>query len=322
MGGDFGPAEIVPATVNQINQNQQLQVILVGKRAQIEAEIAKHKTPNMERIMIHHTDEEVNMDESAVSALRNKKQSSMRIALELVETGQARGCVSAGNTGALMVISRYILKMFPDIDRPALCTTLPGLAGDSHLLDMGANIDSSSAQLFQFALMGSVLSSVLEDIPKPKVALLNIGSEDMKGNDTIKQAAKLLADSHLNYIGFVEGTDIYSGQIDVIVCDGFMGNIAIKTSEGVAAFLKYVLRSAYRKNWYSRFAALLSKPVLNSLKNEIDPRKYNGASFLGLKGIVLKSHGNADRISFQTAIKKAMLEVEGNVVQKIGDILG
>jgi glycerol-3-phosphate acyltransferase PlsX len=257
------------------------------------------------------------MHELPSAALRNKKDSSMRVAIELVKDGVANACVSAGNTGALMATARFVLKMLPGIDRPAICSIMPGITGNTHLLDLGANIDSSPEQLFQFAVMGAELTSAVYNKPNPTVALLNVGEEEIKGNESVKQAAALLANSHLNYVGFVEGNDIYTGKVDVIVCDGFVGNIALKASEGVAKFLTHHAREHFRKNLYGRLAALVSMPVLNDIRRTIDPRRYNGASLLGLRGIVIKSHGGADKVSFARAIEEALVEVQKNVPQRI-----
>ena len=257
------------------------------------------------------------MDESPSQALRNKKESSMRIAIELVRDGSAKACVSAGNTGALMATSRFILKMLPGMDRPAICTTLPGINGTSHILDLGANVDSSSEQLFQFAIMGAQLTSAVKNKDDPTVALLNIGEEEIKGNDRVKQAAKLLEESSLNYVGYVEGNNLYTGNVDLIVCDGFVGNVAIKASEGVADFLLHNVKNEFKSSMYSKFAALIAMPILKSLQHKIDPKRYNGASLLGLRGIVVKSHGSAKRISFSRAIDEAMIEVENNIPEKI-----
>ena len=246
----------------------------------------------------------------------------MRVAVNLVKEEVAQACVSAGNTGALMAISRYVLKMLPGIDRPAICTTMPGIKGHTHILDLGANIDPDSEQLFQYAVMGVELTKAVENISDPSVGLLNIGEEEIKGNDMVKQAAALLAKSHINYAGFVEGNDLYTGKVDVIVCDGFTGNIALKASEGVAQLLTHHARKEFSKTLYGKFAALVSMPVLNAIKRSIDPRRYNGASLLGLKGIVVKSHGSADKLSFSHAIEEAVLEVKKNVPSHISARLG
>lgn len=317
MGGDFGPSEIVPAALSILKKHTDLSLILVGKEDVIIEELKKYNAADHERIKVIHAPEVVEMHESPSHALRNKKESSMRLAIEQVRDGHAGACVSAGNTGALMATSRFVLKMLPGMDRPAICTILPGTHGHTHVLDLGANVDSSSEQLFQFAIMGAQLTSAVENKEDPTIALLNIGEEDIKGNDRVKQAATLLEESHLNYVGFVEGTDLYTGNVDVIVCDGFVGNIAIKASEGLAEFLRHHATEQFKSSIYSRFAGLVAMPVLKALKRKIDPKNYNGASMLGLRGIVIKSHGSADRVSFATAIEEAIIEVENNVPEKI-----
>lgn len=241
----------------------------------------------------------------------------MRVAINLVKDGKAHACVSAGNTGALMATARYVLKTLPGIDRPAISTAIPSIHGHTHMLDLGANVDCTAEHLFQFAVMGSVLVSAVDNNPSPKVGLLNIGQEEIKGSDQIKEAARLLEASNLNYIGFVEGDDIFCGDVDVVVCDGFVGNVSLKTSEGVARMVSHFIRAEFKRNLFSRFAALFAMPVLGNFKKRIDPRLYNGASLLGLQGIVIKSHGGADAFSFENAIRIARLEVEKNIAQRI-----
>ncbi len=317
MGGDHGPSEIVPATILVLKKHKTLQLILVGKEDVLRAELNKHNALKNEQIALIHAPEVVEMHEAPSQALRNKKESSMRVAIELVRDGHAAACVSAGNTGALMATSRFILKMLPGMDRPAICTTLPGKNGHTHVLDLGANVDSSSEQLFQFAIMGAELVSAAEGKESPSIALLNVGEEDIKGNDRVRQAATLLAESHLNYIGFVEGTDLYVGDIDVIVCDGFVGNITLKASEGLAEFLRHHATIQFTSSLYAKFAAIVAMPILKAFERKVDPKNYNGASLLGLRGIVIKSHGGADRVSFATAIEEAIIEVENNIPKKI-----
>jgi glycerol-3-phosphate acyltransferase PlsX len=319
MGGDHGPAEIVPAALHSLGEHPDLRLILVG-RQDVLAPLVRGSGLD-ERISIEHAPEIVEMHELPSSALRNKKQSSMRIAIDLVRDGKARACVSSGNTGALMATARYVLKMLPGVDRPAICASVPGIRGLTHLLDLGANVNPNSEQLFQFAVMGSELVSAVCSVAEPSVALLNVGEEEIKGNDVVKQAAVLLAASHLNYVGFVEGNDMYTGKVDVIVCDGFAGNIALKASEGVAEFLNYHARLEFERSLYGRFAAMVSMPVLKAIRRKIDPRRYNGASLLGLRGIVIKSHGKADRVAFAHAIGEAVLEVEKNVPARIASRL-
>lgn len=317
MGGDGGPAVVVPAALHILGKHKNLHLILVGQQDVLNKVLAENSARENERLQIHHASELVEMHELPSAALRNKKDSSMRVAINLVRDGVAQACVSAGNTGALMATARFVLKMLPGIDRPAICAIMPGTEGNTHLLDLGANVDSTSEQLFQFAVMGAELTSAVNNKPNPSVALLNIGAEEIKGNDRVKQAATLLSQSHLNYAGFVEGNDIYTGKVDVIVCDGFTGNIALKASEGVASFLISNARKQFSQSLYGRFAAFVSSPVLKEIKRQIDPRRYNGASLLGLRGIVIKSHGGADRVAFAHAIEEAIIEVEKNVPQRI-----
>ena len=317
MGGDHGPAEIVAAAVYTLKKNHNLELLLVGLEDVIKPELEQLSYDLAARVQVIHAPEVVEMAEAPSFALRKKKKSSMRAAIELVKTGRAQACVSAGNTGALMAISRYVLKMLPGIDRPAICTTIPGLNGHTHILDLGANVDSSAKQLLQFAVMGAELTGAVENIEFPTVGLLNVGTEENKGNNRVKQAAALLSDSHINYIGFVEGNHIYSGDADVIVCDGFVGNIALKASEGLAEFFYHQVTSGFQKNLYGKLAAVISIPVLKTIRRKTDPRRYNGASLLGLRGIVIKSHGSADRVSFAHAIEEAILEVEKNIPARI-----
>lgn len=322
MGGDHGPSEIVPAALYELEKHKNLDLILVGNEAVLNKILAENKADISDRLRIQHASEVVEMHDSPSRVLRNKKDSSMRVAIDLVRDGVANACVSAGNTGALMATARFVLKMLPGIDRPAICSTMPGIESENtHLLDLGANVDSSSDHLFQFAVMGAELTSAVNNKKNPSVALLNVGAEEIKGNDRVKQAATLLSNSHLNYVGFVEGTDIYSGKVDVIVCDGFVGNIALKASEGVAEFLLQNARTEFSKTLYGRLAAIICMPVLRAIRRKIDPRRYNGASLLGLRGIVIKSHGSADKISFAHAIEEAIVEVEKNVPQRISSEL-
>ena len=317
MGGDHGPSETIPAALHVLKKYEDLKLLLVGKEDIIRDILTKNNTEEGDNLVIHHASEVVEMHESPVFAMRNKKDSSMRVAINLVKDNLADACVSAGNTGALMAISRYVLKMLPGIDRPAICATMPGIDGHTHILDLGANVNPNSEQLLQFAIMGVELTKAVENISEPTVGLLNIGEEEIKGNDRVKQAAILLAGSHLNYIGFVEGNDFYTGKVDVIVCDGYTGNIALKASEGVATLLTFHARNEFRKTLYGKLAALVSLPVLNAIRKSIDPRRYNGASLLGLRGIVVKSHGSADKLSFAHAIEESIVEVKKNVPEHI-----
>jgi glycerol-3-phosphate acyltransferase PlsX len=259
------------------------------------------------------------MDEQPQSALRGKKDSSMRVSINLVKSEEASACVSAGNTGALMATARYVLKTLPGIDRPAIASFLPTNTGQVCMLDLGANTDCTAEHLLQFALMGSTLVTALEHKPSPTVGLLNIGSEDIKGNEVVKQAAQLLRDSDLNFYGNVEGDDIFKGVTDVVVCDGFVGNVALKTAEGVAKMMGGFLKEGFSRNLLTKLAALVSLPVLKAFKHRLDHRRYNGASFLGLKGIVVKSHGSADAFAFQCAIERAAEEARGGMLQHISE---
>lgn len=265
------------------------------------------------RVSMRHATQQVEMDESPSQALRTKKDSSMRVAIDLVKEGEADACVSAGNTGALMAKARFVLKMLPGIDRPAICCALPAMQGHSHVLDLGANVDSSPEQLLQFALMGAALTSAVDNKPAPSVALLNVGEEEIKGDGRVKEAAILISQSNLNYVGFVEGDAVFKGSVDVIVCDGFVGNIALKASEGVGRMFLHFAQEEFLRTPLTRLAAWVSGPVLKAAVRRIDPRRYNGASLLGLRGIVIKSHGSADQVSFEYAIDEAVLEVEKRV---------
>jgi len=319
MGGDHGPPVIVPAAQNMCGRYPNLHLVLVGRAEEIQPLLHANSVPS--RIRIADAREVVTMDEPAADALRKKKNSSLRIAIDMVKQGDADACVSAGNTGALMATARFVLKTLPGIDRPAIMTAVPTTKGHVHMLDLGANSDCTSEHLFQFALMGSVATSLIENISKPRVGLLNIGEEKIKGNDTVRQASAMLAESGLNYIGFVEGNDIAAHKADVIVCDGFTGNVALKVMEGTAQLVRHFLREAFGKNLYGQFAAFVAMPVLKSLSKSLDPRRYNGASLVGLNGIVIKSHGGADVVAFEQAIYTAMIEVEKSVPDKIHQVL-
>jgi phosphate acyltransferase len=321
MGGDFGPEITIPASLDCLKDNSELKLILVGDQAVIQQYLSQATSDYQNRLVIRHASQRVEMDESPSKALKNKKDSSMRVAIDLVREGQADACVSAGNTGALMATSRFVLKMIPGVDRPAIISTLPSIFGHTHVLDLGANVDCTAEHLFQFAVMGAELVKAIENIDNPKVGLLNIGEEDVKGNEQVKAAAKLLEKSHLNYIGYVEGNSLNAGSIkvDLIVADGFVGNVALKSIEGAAKMIGTNLKAAFSKNLLTKLAGLIASPVLKSFKDSIDPRLYNGASFLGLRGLVIKSHGGADRLAFTTAIKLAEVEVQKDVIRKISE---
>lgn len=320
MGGDHGVSVTVPATVAYLREHKGDTIVLVGQPEVIEAELRKlggiEKYPH---IRVHAATEVVEMDEQPQSALRGKKDSSMRVSINLVKSEEASACVSAGNTGALMATARYVLKTLPGIDRPAIASFLPTNTGQVCMLDLGANTDCTAEHLLQFALMGSTLVTALEHKPSPTVGLLNIGSEDIKGNEVVKQAAELLRGSDLNFYGNVEGDDIFKGVTDVVVCDGFVGNVALKTAEGVAKMMGGFLKEGFSRNLFTKLAALVSLPVLKAFKHRLDHRRYNGASFLGLKGIVVKSHGSADAFAFQCAIERAAEEARGGMLQHISE---
>jgi glycerol-3-phosphate acyltransferase PlsX len=314
MGGDHGPDVTVHAALDFVRKHEDVRVILVGLEERILPFLAKHGDA---RVSVRHATEVVAMDESPALAIRNKKDSSMRVAIDLVKSGEADACVSAGNTGALMAISRFVLKMLPGIDRPAICAVLPTTTGHVHVLDLGANVDCSPEHLFQFGIMGASLVSAIEHKERPTVGLLNIGEEDIKGNDVVKRAAELLKDSGLNFIGNIEGDGLYKGEAEVVVCDGFVGNVALKASEGLAQMLATFLRQEFSRNLLTKLAALIAIPVLKHFKRRVDHRRYNGASLLGLKGIVVKSHGSADAFSFGNALERAADTVRSGVLERI-----
>lgn len=317
MGGDHGPRVTIPAALAALDKHSDINIVLVGLQDAIEMELRSRGISPGPRLRIHHATEVVAMDESPQSALKNKKDSSMRVAINLVKSGEAHACVSAGNTGALMATARFVLKTLPGIDRPAIASTLPSEQGHTYMMDLGANADCTPEHLLQFAVMGAMLVSCIEHKENPTVGLLNIGSEDIKGNEVVKQAAELLRASHLNFHGNVEGDDIYKGTVDLVVCDGFVGNVALKTSEGLAHMMGHFLMSEFKRNWVTKLMALIAMPVLKAFKRRLDPRRYNGASFLGLRGIVVKSHGGADDFAFLHAIETAIEEARSGVLNRI-----
>lgn len=321
MGGDHGLSVTVPAAIAALAEFPEISLILVGDQDKIREELEQHNYPDADRMQVQHASQVVEMDDKPAQAMRFKKDSSMRVAINLVKEGRADGCVSAGNTGALMATARFVLKMLPGIDRPAICGILPTIPGYCHMLDMGANVDATADNLFEFAVMGSVLASAVNDIDTPSVGLLNIGEEEIKGNEVIKEASRILADSKLNYVGYVEGDGIYAGKANVVVCDGFNGNIALKASEGVAKMISFKIKQAFTSNLFTKMAAIVAMPVLNKFRKTIDPRRYNGASLLGLQGIAVKSHGGADALAFKTAIRQAVIEVKNRVPERISEQL-
>ncbi|MCB1827048.1 MAG: phosphate acyltransferase PlsX [Coxiellaceae bacterium] len=320
MGGDHGPRVTVPAAMMALRKHPDLHLIMVGQQEVLRPLLNSQGSDLVDRWSIVHASEVVEMDESPALALRNKKDSSMRVAINLVKEGEASACVSAGNTGALMATARFVLKTLPGIDRPAIMTRFPTLkrGKEARVLDLGANVDSSAEHLYQFAIMGSIVTAAVDGIANPKVGLINIGEEDIKGNEQVKQAAELFSKSDsLNYTGYIEGDAIFSGNADVLVCDGFVGNVALKACEGISKLIMQEGRRAFTEFWWTKLLGLLALPVLKRLKKQIDPRKHNGATLLGLNGIVIKSHGSAKVFSYEVAIEEAVMEVEKNIPQLI-----
>lgn len=319
MGGDNGLKVSIPASVRASKKNPNLKLVLVGDQGQINACLKKY-TFDRSQISIVHASEVVSMEESPSHAMRNKKDSSMRVALNLLKEGRVDACVSAGNTGALMATARFVLKTLPGIDRPAIIAELPTLEGKTRVIDLGANVDSCAEHLFQFAVMGSALIQALEKKDRPKIAMLNIGVEEIKGNDQVKRTAHMLAECPLlNYVGYVEGDHFYTGTVDLVVCDGFVGNVALKASEGLAKLMLSLLKDAFARSPLAKLAGIVALPALKHLKKRLDPARYNGASLLGLNGTVVKSHGGANEMAFQFAIEEAVLQVKNNVVDLVRD---
>jgi glycerol-3-phosphate acyltransferase PlsX len=319
MGGDHGPAVTVPASLQFLEATTDTRVILVGRPEAVEKALLRIPAGLRARVVVHPANDVVDMDEPPADALRRKKDSSMRVAINLVKDGTAQACVSAGNTGALMAIAKFVLKTLPGIDRPAIASQLPTKKGEVTVLDLGANVQVAPRQLVQFAAMGSALASAVDHIERPTIGLLNVGEEEIKGNDVVKEAAELLRRSGLNFHGNVEGDDIYKGTTDVVVCDGFTGNVMLKTSEGLAQMLYEMLKAEFTRSPITKLAALLAYPVLSAFKRRIDPRRYNGATLIGLRGVVVKSHGGADVLGFRHAIAKAHAEVAEGVLERIAD---
>lgn len=319
MGGDHGPHVTVKAALNILHREGDVNIVLVGLEDAIHAELKLRRAAVGTRLRVHHASEVVKMDDPLSVALRGKKDSSMRVTADLVKRGEADAGVSAGNTGALMAVSRFVLKTLPGIDRPAIASTLPSHAGSTYMLDLGANVDCTAENLLQFGIMGSALCAAIEHKERPSVGLLNIGEEDIKGNDVAKQAGEMLKTSGLNFYGNVEGNDIYKGTVDVVVCDGFVGNVALKSSEGLAKLIAEVLRREFKRNLLTRLAGVVALPVIRAFKRKMDPRRYNGASLLGLNGVIIKSHGSADVFAFEQAILKALEEVRGGLLRRIAD---
>ncbi|GAB4351452.1 MAG: phosphate acyltransferase PlsX [Immundisolibacter sp.] len=319
MGGDHGPSVVVPAAVNFLRRHPDVRLILVGDEATVVG-LLPADAANL-ALDVRQASQVVGMDEAPAKALRNKKDSSMRVAINLVADGDAQACVSAGNTGALMATARFVLHMLPGIERPAIVRALPTLRGETHVLDLGANTECSAEQLCEFAVMGAVLVEAIGKQQNPTVGLLNIGSEATKGTDTVQRAADLIRATGLNFHGYVEGDDIYGGTTDVVVCDGFVGNVALKTSEGLARMITQVLREEFGRSMLRKLGALASAPALRALSRRLDPRAYNGASLLGLTAPVIKSHGGTDAVGFAQAIAEAASQAQAQVPQRIAERL-
>ena len=318
MGGDHGLSVVIPACMLAVKRHPELRLVLVGDQDAILSKLKHYPSAARNQCSIVHASQVVGMDELPSHAMRNKKDSSMRVALNLLKEQKVEACVSAGNTGALMATARFVLKTLPGIDRPAIVAELPTAKNRTRVIDLGANIDSCAEHLFQFAVMGSALIQALDKKVKPKIGLLNIGVEEIKGNDQVKRTAHMLSECKLiNYVGYVEGNYFYTGDVDLVVCDGFVGNVALKASEGLAKLMSSVLKESFKRNWLSKLIGLMAKPSLGHLKKRLDPARYNGASLLGLNGIVIKSHGGADAIMFQYAIEQAMQQVQNNVVELV-----
>ncbi len=329
MSGDRGIDIVIPAAHSSLKKHSNLRLILVGDQFEINSRLNKWSEDEKARITIQHASEVVDMTELPSQALRYKKDSSMRVAINLVKEGKAKACVSAGNTGALMATARFVLKTLSGINRPAIIKLIPAKneLKRVRVLDLGANIDSSAEMLVQFAVMGSVLTSAVDGIERPTVALLNIGAEEIKGNEAVKRAAQmLLANKDINYIGFAEGNDIFKGDADVIVCDGFVGNVALKAMEGLSGFIGHLIKQAVHRNIFTKLAAIFAIFVLKPVVKFLNPERYNGASFVGLRGIVIKSHGNVSSFGFEQAIERAIGEVDHNVPElisaKVAKLLG
>lgn len=330
MGGDHGLAVTVPAALSFLRSHPDAELLLVGRADEVGAALQQQGMQMsggvdgelfrslQSRYRIVPASEVIRMDDNPVQALRNRRNSSMRIAIEQVKAGEADACLSAGNTGALMAISRFVLKTLPGIDRPAIATQLPTRQGGFiTMLDLGANVDCEPVHLMQFAIMGSALASVLGSRERPSVALLNIGEELIKGNDVVKEAARLIRGTPLNFVGNIEGNDVYNGKADVVVCDGFVGNVALKTSEGVAQMIGSLMRQEFSRNWLTRLMGLCAMPVIRRFRNRVDHRRYNGACLIGLRGIVLKSHGSADAFAYENALQRAYDAARNGLIGRI-----
>jgi len=321
MGGDLGPAVVIPAAMAVLEKDDTVSLVLVGLPDVLERAGEDAGDRYGKRLQFHAASEVVAMDESPTEALRRKKDSSMRRCIELVKEAEASACVSAGNTGALMATAKYVLKTLPGIDRPAIISSVPSMTGRTFMLDMGANVGCTAEQLLQFGLMGSVIAEDMLEKERPSIGLLNIGQEDIKGNEIVREAGQLLAASPLNYIGFVEGDRIFRGDVDVVVSDGFVGNVAIKTMEGLASLVGTFLKEEFNRNTLRRLQGLGAQSALQSLRRRLDSRRYNGASLVGLNGVVIKSHGGADQVAFENAVQTAIVEARKGVPVQIGRLI-
>jgi glycerol-3-phosphate acyltransferase PlsX len=321
VGGDSGPDAVVPAALAILERDDSIGLSLIGLPETIENARRTAGSQYGSRLRYVVASEVVEMNEHPADALRRKKRSSLRLAIQEVKDGSADACVSAGNTGALTATARYILKTLPGIDRPAIISAVPGLNGPSFMLDLGANVGCNAQHLLQFALMGSVVAEDILDIDRASIGLLNVGQEDIKGNEVVREAGDLLAQSGLNYIGFVEGNDIFSGRANVVVSDGFVGNVALKTMEGVASLIGSYLREEFYRNTLRKVQGLAARPALNAIRDRLDTRRYNGASLVGLNGVVIKSHGGADKFAFETAVNTAIIEARKGVPVQIGKLI-
>ena len=321
MGGDHGPTVVVPAALATLERDDSVNLVLVGLPDVLAQAERQANGSYGSRLRFQAASEVVNMDELPAEALRHKKDSSMRVAIELVKGGEADACVSSGNTGALMATARYVLKTLPGIDRPAIISAVPALKGPTYMLDIGANVGCTPEHLLQFALMGSVIAGDILEIERPRVGLLNIGQEDIKGNEVVREAGTLLGRSGLNYIGFVEGDGIFHSDVDVVVSDGFVGNVAIKTMEGLAGLISSFMKEEFHRNGLRKLQGLAASAALGKLRERLDPRRYNGATLVGLNGIVLKSHGGADQVAFSTAVRTAIVEARKGAPVQIGRLL-
>ena len=326
MGGDHGPSVTIPAALSFLAHEAEAELLLVGPEDVLRAELRAHKADGHPRLSIVHASEVVTMDDPIEVALRRKKDSSMRVAIELVKDGKADATVSAGNTGALMAVARYVLKTMAGVDRPAICSILPNQKnGPTYMLDLGANVDCEPHHLHQFAIMGSVLVSAMEGIARPTIGLLNVGHEDIKGNDVVKATGVLLRADHargvLNFHGNIEGNDIFKGTTDIVVCDGFVGNVTLKAIEGLARFFKDAMTTEFKRNIFTMLGALIGRGAINNFSKRMNPSRYNGASLLGLRGLVFKSHGGADAYSFEWAIKRAFSAAKYNVQEQLSTMI-